>query len=103
MYMCSVAQSCPMLFAIPCTVATQAPLPVEFFQARILEQVVIFHSRGSSRPRNQIKSLTSPTLADRFFYHCATWETPSMFYLKLLLKQCNSHKIAYFIPGVIMY
>ena len=45
------------------------------FEARILEQVAISFSKGSSQPRDQLASLASPTLADGFFYHCVTWET----------------------------
>ena len=36
------------LFATPWTIACQAPLSVEFSQARILEWVAISYSRGSS-------------------------------------------------------
>ena len=36
----------------PCTVAHQAPLSMRFFQARILEWVAIYSSRGSSRIRD---------------------------------------------------
>ena len=42
-----------LLFAKPWTVANQAPLSMEFFQARMLEWVVIYSSRGSSQPRDQ--------------------------------------------------
>ena len=45
--------SCVWLFATPWTVAHQAPLCMRFFQARILEWVAIFFSRGSSIPRDQ--------------------------------------------------
>ena len=41
------------LFATPWTVARQAPLPMGILQARILEQVAMPSSRGSSRPRDQ--------------------------------------------------
>ena len=51
---CSAAQ-CVQLFATPGTVAHQAPLSMEFFQARILEWVAISFSRGSSRPRNRTR------------------------------------------------
>ena len=44
-------QPCPTLAAL-CTVAYQAPLR-EILQARILEWVAIFFSRGSSQPGNQ--------------------------------------------------
>ena len=41
------------LFAIPWTVAYQIPLSMRLFQARVLEWVAIFFSRGSSRPRDR--------------------------------------------------
>ena len=40
------------LFAIPWTVAHQAPLSMEFSKARILEWVAIPFPRGSSQPRD---------------------------------------------------
>ena len=40
-------------FATPWTVARQAPLSMGFFQARMLEWVVISCSRGSSQPRDR--------------------------------------------------
>ena len=40
------------LFATPWTAARQAPLSIEILQARILEQVAIPSSRGSSQIRN---------------------------------------------------
>ena len=39
------------LFAILWTVASQTPLSMGFFQARILDWVAILYSRGSSWPR----------------------------------------------------
>ena len=50
--LCLVAQSCPTL-CDPMTVAHQAPLSMEFFQARLLEWVAIPSSRGSSQPRDR--------------------------------------------------
>ena len=47
-----VAKSCPTL-TIPWTVAHQAPLSIGILQARILEWVAIYFSRGSYQPRNQ--------------------------------------------------
>ena len=44
--------SCAQLFATSWTVDCHAPLPMEFFQASILEKVAIFYSRGSFLPRN---------------------------------------------------
>ena len=44
-------------------------------QARILEWVAIFSSRGSSRPRDRIEAISfSSTLADRLFTTSTTWE-----------------------------
>ena len=48
-----VAKSCPTL-VILWTVARQAPLSMGFFQARILEWVVISSSRGSFPPMDRI-------------------------------------------------
>ena len=45
--------SCVQLFVTPWTVAHQAPLTMEIFQARILEWVVMPSSRGSSQPRDR--------------------------------------------------
>ena len=42
-------------FVTPWTVACQAPLSMEFLQARILEWVAISYSRGCSRPRDQTR------------------------------------------------
>ena len=48
-------------------------------QARILEWVAISFSRGSDLPNpgSESMSLTSPSLADRFFTTSATWEALS--------------------------
>ena len=48
------AKSCVWLFVTPWTIACQAPLPIVFFQARILEWVAISFSRGFSQPRDLI-------------------------------------------------
>ena len=61
------------LFAIPWSVACQAPLSMGFFQARILEWIAISFSRGSSWPRDW--TLTYPALAGRFFTTSTTWES----------------------------
>ena len=45
---CVCAQSCVQLFVTLWAVTCQAPLPMGFFQARILEWVAIFSSRGPS-------------------------------------------------------
>ena len=45
-------------------------------QARILEWVAMPSSRGSSWPRDESTSLTSPALRGEFFTTSATWEAP---------------------------
>ena len=50
---CSTVLSLVSLIATPWTVAHQAPLSMRILQARILEQVAMPFSRGSSRPRDQ--------------------------------------------------
>ena len=52
------------LFATPWTAARQASLSMGFFQAKILEWVVISFSRGSSPPRDQTRVSCT---ADRLF------------------------------------
>ena len=47
-------------------------------QARILEWVVVYSSRGSSQPRDA--SHMSPTLAGGFFITSATWEDIVYYY-----------------------
>ena len=67
-----VAQSRLTLFVTPWTVAHQAPFVHSISQARILEWVAIFFSRGSSRPRDQ----TRVSCIGRWvLYHWATRRT----------------------------
>ena len=47
-------------------------------QARILEWVAISYSRGSSQPRDQIRTFC---IGRRIFYHCATWKTHIVLYI----------------------
>ena len=54
-------------------------------QARMLDSVAMPYSRGSSRPRGQIRIFMSPTLAGRFFTSRTTWKAPVYFILL-----CNS-------------
>ena len=63
------------LFAIPWTVAHQAPLSMEFFQARLMERVAIPSSRGSSWPRDQTQV---SSIAGRFFTIWATRKVPTL-------------------------
>ena len=60
--------------ATPWPVSHQASLSMEFFQARILEWVVISSFRVSSRPRDQtpcLLCLLHWQVDFFFFYHCA--------------------------------
>ena len=62
------------LFVIPWTVAHQAPLSMGILQARILEWVAVFFSRGSSRPRDQTGVSWIYSNGRQILYHWATWE-----------------------------
>ena len=75
----------PQHVCVPTYLVTSDSLPLQagynslpgssvhgIFQARILEQVGIFYSRGHLLYPG--KSLTSPALAGRFFTISATWE-----------------------------
>ena len=55
------------LFVTLWAAAHQTPLSMGLFQARILEQVAISFSRGTSPPRNGTTSPVSPILAGGFF------------------------------------
>ena len=66
------------LFATPWTIACQAPLSMGYFQARILERLVISSSRGLPDPGIKPKSLASLALAGRFF----TTEPPGKPFLR---------------------
>ena len=51
----------------PWTIARQAPLPIGFPQARLLEWMAISYSKGSPNPGIEPVSLGSPALAGGFF------------------------------------
>ena len=61
----------------PWTVAHQAPLSMGFFQARILEWVVISFSRRSSQPRDRTHV---SCIGSGILYHWATWEAYKTIY-----------------------
>ena len=63
---CSVAQSCPTL-CDPTVYNPPSSSVHGIFQARKLEWVAIFLSKGSSWPRDQTCTPLSPALAGRFF------------------------------------
>ena len=57
------------LFAIPGTVAHQAPLSMGILQAKILEWVAISFSRGSSRARDRTHTSYVSCIGRRVLYH----------------------------------
>ena len=58
----------------PWTGAHQATLSIEIFLVRILEQVAISYSTGSSHPRNQTCISSISCIGRWILYHHATWE-----------------------------
>ena len=46
----------------------------EIFQARILEQLAMSYSRGSSGPRKQIRICCISCICTQILYHCTSWE-----------------------------
>ena len=58
----------------PWTVSHQAPLSLGFFQARILEWVAVFFSRGSSQPRDQTHISCVSCIGRQILYPSATQE-----------------------------
>ena len=72
---CMRAQSCLTLCLCDLwTVALQAPLSMEFFQAIILQWVAISFFKGSSWPRDQTCVSYTSCIARRVLYHWAIWE-----------------------------
>ena len=58
----------------PWTVSHQAPLSLGFFQARILEWVAVFFSRGSSQSRDQTHISCVSCIGRQILYPSATQE-----------------------------
>ena len=71
--MCVCAQSCPT-FCDPMDYSSAVSFVHGIFQARILKQVVMASSRGSSCPRDWTWISYVSALADRFFTSSGTWE-----------------------------
>ena len=69
----SAAQPCPTL-CHPTDCSPPGSSVHGILQARTLEWVAMPSSTGSSRPRAQTESLTSPALVGRFFTTTAIWE-----------------------------
>ena len=71
----SLSVSPAWLFAIPWTVAHQSPLSVEFSQARILEWVAIFCSRGSSWPKEWSRVFCISCIDRWILYHLESYQS----------------------------
>ena len=72
-------------------------------QARILEQIAMPFSRGSSRPRNQTTSLMSPALAVRSYTTSTTWEAPIHICIVLIMYLLQILWILIFILNVVHF
>ena len=73
--MCSVVQSCLTLCYLM-DISPAGSCVCGIFQARILEQIVIFSPKGSSRPRDRTCVSCVSCIGRWIIYHCATWEAP---------------------------
>ena len=73
---CVHAQSC-LTLCDPMDSSPQAPLSVQFSLARILQQVAISHSRGSSLPRDWTGFSGVSCIGRCILYHCAILEAPN--------------------------
>ena len=69
------AQSCPTL-CNPMDYSPPGSSVHRIFQARILEWVAIFYSRGSSWPRDWTHISCVSCIGKQILYHCDTWEAP---------------------------
>ena len=70
---CSVAHSCLILFH-PVDWGLPGSSVHGIFQARILEQVAISYSRGSSQPKDRAYVSCVSCIGRLILYHLATWE-----------------------------
>ena len=66
LFLCVHAQLC-LTLCDPMDDSPPGSSVLGILQARVLEQVAVFFSRGSSQPGIEPKSVTPPTLAGRFF------------------------------------
>ena len=73
--LCSVVQLC-LTLRNPIDYSLPGSSVHGIFQARKLEQVAIFCSRGSSRPKNQTCISCVSWIGRWILYYCATWEAP---------------------------
>ena len=72
-YVCSAAQSCPILCSImDCSLPGSSVHGI--LQARTLEWVAISFSRGSSWPRDLTRISCVSCIGRWILFHCTTWE-----------------------------
>ena len=71
-HLCSL--SCVQLFAVPWTIARQAPLSMEFYRQEYLSGVPLPTPRDHPDPGIKSTCLASAALAGGFFTSRATWE-----------------------------
>ena len=74
-HLCSVAQGCQTLFD-PTDCSPPGSSVHAIFQTRVLEQVAISYSRGSSQPRDQTCVSCICCISRQILYHGAAWEAP---------------------------
>ena len=67
---------CVRLFAMPWTIAHQAPLSIGFSRQEYWSGVPFAPPGDLPDPEIESVSLTTPVLADGFFTTRATWEAP---------------------------
>ena len=72
-------------FGTPWIVACQVPLCLWDSQAKILEWVVIFFFRGSSRPRDGTYVSRVSCTDKIILYHCTTWEALVLICISLIM------------------
>ena len=70
---CACTQSCPTL-CDPMDYSLLGSSVHGIFQARILEQVAVSCSTGSSQPRDQTHVSCVSCIGRRILYHSTTWE-----------------------------
>ena len=75
LFMCAWSHfSCVQIFATSWVVAHQAPLSVEFSRQEHLNGLPFLPPADLPEPGMKLRSLTSPTLAGKFFTTSASWE-----------------------------
>ena len=71
--MCAQSLNCVQLFVTPQTVAHQAPLSMKFSRQEYWSGLPFPSPGDLPDPGIKSASLVSPSLTNRFFYHCTTY------------------------------